>query len=268
MGVVNMTPDSFSDGGQFLAPSAAASRIDQLLEEGADIIDIGPESSRPGATPVDPETQLARAEPALAHALARGAIISIDTTSPVVAEACLKRGVHMVNDVSCLGNEDLARVVRDYDAELIVMHSRGSMQSMSYSAYPTGAYDDVVSGVRREWEQARDRAVSAGLGADRIWFDPGLGFHKNAEQSLELLRRLAEFRSLDAKMVVGASRKSFLSSFDGPRPSDRLGGSLAAAIRATRGGAMILRVHDVAVTAQALRVENALDGPGGALAHV
>lgn len=263
-----MTPDSFSDGGQFLDPNAAARRIDQHLAEGAEMIDIGPESSRPGSTAVAPVTQLERAEPALRHALARGALISIDTTSTVVAEACLKRGVHMVNDVSCLGDEDLARVVRDYDAELILMHSRGSMESMSYSRYPTSGYTDVVAQVRQEWEDARDRAVRAGLRADRIWFDPGLGFHKSAEQSLELLARLDEFRSLEVPIVVGASRKSFLSSFDGPTPGDRLGGSVAAALQAARLGAEVLRIHDVAATAQALRVQSALSEVRGARAHV
>lgn len=263
MAVLNVTPDSFSDGGQFLGPEAAARRIDQLLEEGAELIDIGPESSRPGSNVVDPETQLARAEPAIKHALARGALVSIDTTSPLVAETCLKEGVHIVNDVSCLGDEDLARVVRDYDAELIVMHSRGSMQSMSYSDYPKTGYDDVVSQVRGEWERARDRAVRAGLRPDRIWFDPGLGFHKSAEQSLELLSRLAEFRSLEVPIVVGASRKSFLSSFDGPTPAQRLGGSIATALHAARNGADVVRVHDVARTAQALRVARALELPRG-----
>lgn len=264
MAVLNVTPDSFSDGGQFVHPEAAARQIDRMLADGADIIDIGPESSRPGSTPVDAETQLRRAEPAVAYALARGAVVSIDTTSPEVASACLKRGVHIINDVSCLGNEDLARVVSDFDAELVLMHSRGSMQAMSFSVYPSSGYDDVVRQVRGEWEQARERAVRAGLSARRIFFDPGLGFHKSAEQSLELLGRLGEFLELDAPIVVGASRKSFLSHFAGPSPDQRLGGSVAAALHAVDAGARVVRVHDVDVTAQALRVTRALREARGA----
>lgn len=258
MAVLNVTPDSFSDGGLFTDPSAARAQIDRFLEEGAEIIDIGPESSRPGSSPVPSELQLTRAEPSLRYALERGALVSIDTTSQAVARACLKMGVHIVNDVSCLGDEDLARVVRDSDAHLILMHSRGSMQSMSFSSYPSDAYKDPVRDVRDEWERARDRAVRAGLHPERIWFDPGLGFHKSAEHSLEILRRLSEFRGLEAPIVVGASRKSFLRGFQGESPARRLGGSIAAALHAVSTGASVLRVHDVHETSQALGVMHAL----------
>ena len=262
MAVLNVTPDSFSDGGLFTDPSAARAQIDRFLEEGAEIIDVGPESSRPGSTPVPAELQLARAEPALKYAVERRALVSIDTTSPTVARACLKMGVHIVNDVSCLSDEDLARVVRDSDAHLILMHSRGSMQAMSFSSYPSDAYKDPVRDVRDEWERARDRATRAGLEPERIWFDPGLGFHKSAEHSLEILRRLSEFRSLRAPIVVGASRKSFLRGFRGDRPEARLGGSIAAALHAVAEGACMLRVHDVHETSQALSAMHAFRARG------
>lgn len=258
MAVLNVTPDSFSDGGRFSEAGAARAQIDRFLQEGAEIIDIGPESSRPGSTPVPAELQLARAEPALRYAVERGALVSIDTTSTTVARACLKMGVHIVNDVSCLGDEDLARAVRDFDAHLVLMHSRGSMQSMSFSSYPSDAYRDPVGDVREEWERARERALRAGLPPERIWFDPGLGFHKSAEHSLEILQRLSEFRALEAPIVVGASRKSFLRAFRGEGPAGRLGGSIAAALHAVSEGAHVLRVHDVHETSQALSVKQAL----------
>lgn len=253
MGILNATPDSFFDGGRYDEVSASIARVDALLAEGADFIDIGGESTRPGSTPVPPHTQIERIEPALRHALARGATVSVDTTSPEVAAHALRLGAQIINDVSCLADPALAEVTAAHQATLILMHARGSMTHMAgFSRYPDGGYGDVVEDVRREWREGRDRAIAAGMPKDKIWFDPGLGFNKNAKHSLALLARLDEFSSEGVPIVLGASRKSFISDVDGASPADRLGGSIAACLLATKLGASVLRVHDVQSTRQAL----------------
>jgi dihydropteroate synthase len=252
LGVLNVTPDSFFDGGRYIDVKSAAARVDTLLEQGADLLEIGAESSRPGSEPVPAAEQLRRAMPVLEYALGRGAIVSIDTTSPEVAETTLRAGAHIVNDVSCLGNEALAQVAATFGAPLILMHSRGSMSQERFSEYPDKAYGDVVRDVTAEWEKAQERAVALGIAGANLWFDPGLGFHKNAQQSFEILARLGEFTGLAPVMVVGASRKSFLGSVDGSTPQMRLGASIAAALEALKRGAQVIRVHDVYETRQAL----------------
>jgi dihydropteroate synthase len=260
MGVVNATPDSFYQAGRSEGHDAARERIDQLCAEGAEIADIGGESSRPGAAPVSAADQLARIEPAVAHALATGQLlVSVDTTSPAVAERALEMGAVLVNDVSCLADVDLARVTARAGATLILMHTRGTLGSMpGFSAYPDDAYADVVTDVRREWCAARDQAVLAGLPRDRIWFDPGIGFGKNARQSFELLRRLTELSDLGVPLVVGASRKSFIRAVDDVGPEERLGGTIAACLWCAAQGARVLRVHDVRAVRQALSVTEQL----------
>lgn len=260
MGVVNATPDSFYQAGRSENRDAACERIDQLRAEGAEIMDIGGESSRPGAATVSDDEQLARVEAPVRHALAAGNVaVSIDTTSPRVAERALEMGAVLVNDVSCLADADLARVTAQRDGVLILMHTRGNLGSMTgFSEYPDDAYEDVVAEVRREWCQARDRAEAVGLGRDRIWFDPGIGFGKNARQSFELLQRLAEFRDLGAPIVVGASRKSFIREVDDVGPEERLGGTIAACLWSALQGASVLRVHDVRAVRQALAVSERL----------
>jgi dihydropteroate synthase len=259
MGVVNATPDSFYQAGRSENQAAALARVDQLRAEGAEIADIGGESSRPGAATVAPDEQIARVEPAVAHAVQSGLQVSVDTTSPRVAERMLAIGAVFVNDVSCLADPDLARVTAEAGATLILMHTRGALGSMAgFSDYPDDAYEDVVSDVRREWCAARDRAVAAGLPRDRIWFDPGIGFGKNARQSFELLRRLAELRDLGVPVVVGASRKSFIKAVDDAGPEERLGGTIAACLWCAAQGADVLRVHDVRAVRQALSVTEML----------
>lgn len=261
MGVLNVTPDSFYDGGQYLNADDARLRVDQLLADGADLLDIGGESSRPGAAPVPAAEQIARIEPAVTYACSRGALVSVDTTDPVVAEHVLGLGAGLINDISCLANAELARVCAAHGATLILMHSRGSMQKMEgFSRYPDENYPQIVEEVRSEWSRARDRAVRAGLEPTQIFFDPGLGFHKNARHSYQLLRNLDCFRAEEVPIVVGASRKSFLGSVDDAPPEARLGGSIAAALFAVDHGASILRVHDVRETQQALLVMRALRG--------
>jgi dihydropteroate synthase len=228
--------------------------MDQLVVEGADLIDIGGESTRPGAAPIPASEQIARLEPALRYALGTGLLVSIDTTSPVVARYALGLGAHLINDVSCLADADLARACAEHQAPLILMHARGPAASMAgFSVYPDGGYEDVVEDVRREWRAAQSRAVAAGMSAEDVYFDPGIGFAKNAQQSYTLLGRLATFQS-EGLIVVGPSRKSFIAAVDGTPPEQRLGGSVAACLLAAARGAAIVRVHDVREVRQALAV--------------
>jgi dihydropteroate synthase len=255
MGVLNVTPDSFYDGGRYASEAAQRAQIDRMLAEGACIIDIGAESSRPGAEAVPAPVQLDRMDAALRHAVARGAVTSIDTTSPEVATRALELGACIVNDVSCLAEIELARVTARAGATLLIMHARGPMSLQAgFSKYPDEGYGDVVAEVRAEWRAARERAVASGIPPEDVWFDPGLGFAKNARQSFELLARLGELGTEGAPVVVGASRKSFIASLDGSEPADRLGGSIAAGLLAVQRGASVLRVHDVLAQRQALDV--------------
>ncbi len=255
-----MTPDSFFDGGRYLEDHALR-HVEQLVSSGADILDIGGESTRPGATPVAAEEQLRRIEPAVKLALQHpGLVVSVDTTLPFVAERALEWGAHWLNDVSCLREARLAQVAATGRAQLILMHSRPDMSRMQgFSQYPKTGYDDVVADVRREWCSARDRAVQLGMAPEDILFDPGFGFSKNAEQSLELLARLGEFSDLCTPIVVGPSRKSFIGALDGSPPAERLGGTIAACLWAVSQGASVLRVHDVREVRQALSTHWALE---------
>ncbi len=259
MGVLNVTPDSFFDGGRYDDAGQAVRRIDQLLADGADLIDIGAESTRPGAAAIAADEQIARLDRALRYAVQSAALVSVDTASAAVARYALGLGAHLINDVSCLADDDLARACTEHQAPLIVMHARGPAASMAgFSVYPDSGYQNVVEDVRREWRAARVRALAAGMAAEDVYFDPGLGFAKNAQQSYTLLARLAEFQG-EGLMVVGASRKSFLASVDGAPPEERLGGSVAACLLAAERGAAILRVHDVREVRQALRVAGVVE---------
>lgn len=267
-GVLNVTPDSFSDGGRFLALDAALARAKAMLAEGADVIDVGGASSRPrgatygaGAEDVPVDVELARVIPVV-EAVARqlGAKVSIDTTRGAVADAAIRAGARVVNDVSMGRDDALLAAVARHGAELVLMHTRGTGEVVADNT----AYEDVVRDVLRELGQACERARAAGVASAGLWIDPGLGFAKTAAQSAELLARTAELTGLGARVLVGASRKSFLAVLaerDGARPAPdaRLGASLAAALVAARAGAAGLRVHDVAETRQALDVLHALD---------
>jgi dihydropteroate synthase len=266
MGIVNVTPDSFFDGGRYESARSACAHVDRLVNEGADILDIGGESTRPGAEAVSADEQIARIEPVVRHALGTSVLVSIDTASPVVAERMLELGARVINDVSCLADPGLAEVTARYDATLILMHSRGPMAKMAgFSQYPDAGYGDVVNDVLVEWRTARDRAIDQGMSRDNVWLDPGLGFAKNASQSLALLARLEELTQVGVPVVVGPSRKSFIASLDGAPPEERLGGTVAACMLSVSRGASVLRVHDVASIRQALAVARAasrsLEGP-------
>ena len=254
MGVVNVTPDSFFDGGRYQEADQARAHIERLISDGSDVIDLGAESTRPGAAAIPAREQIARLDPALRHALATSALVSIDTSSAEVARYALSLGAHLINDVSCLADTDLARACAEHGAPLILMHTRGAAASMAgFSQYPDDGYGDVVEDVRREWRAARARAVAAGMSGSDVHFDPGLGFAKNARQSFALLAQLASFQS-EGLIVVGASRKSFIAAVDSAGPEQRLGGSVAACLIAVARGAGMLRVHDVREVRQALRV--------------
>ncbi len=262
MGVLNTTPDSFSDGGLYLDPIHAKRGVDELLAAGADLIDIGGESTRPGALPIPPALQIARIEHALVYACReRHAFVSVDTTSAEVARYALSQGAAVINDVSCLADDALARAVADVGGSLVLMHARGSMSQMrGYSDAPTETYGDVVEDVRREWLAAKARAVQQGVDPREIVFDPGLGYMKNASHSLALLRRLGEFASLEVPILVGPSRKSFIAKATGSgvTPNERLGGTIAACLAAADAGADVLRVHDVFAVRQALALHRAI----------
>lgn len=266
MAVLNVTPDSFFDGGRYDSASSAERRIDELVADGADVIDIGGESTRPGAAAIVAQEQIRRLEPALRHALKSGVLVSVDTASSAVARHALGLGAHLINDVSCLADEDLARVCAEFAAPLILMHTRGTAASMAgFSVYPADGYTDVVEDVRREWRSAKARAVAAGMVPSEVYFDPGLGFAKNAEQSFALLAGLARFQS-EGLIAIGPSRKSFIAAVGEAPPEARLGGSVAACLLAAARGAAIVRVHDVREVRQALRVVAAVERqtPGGA----
>ena len=271
MGICNVTPDSFSDGGRFFDHAAARARVDELIAAGADIIDVGGESTRPGSKPVPAREQLERVLPVVRHAVQRGACVSIDTTSAEVAAACLDAGAHAVNDVSLLRDEDLARVVSGSGACLVLSHARAPQEQMQgYGGWSLGAYDDVVKDVIAEWEHAAARAGELGVPRTSLVMDPGLGFSKASRHSFELLRRVGQLVAAMAQngevpVLIGASRKSFLTLVD-PRgdksePKDRDGASIAAALHAVRAGVHILRVHDVHATRQAIDMEIVLGTP-------
>jgi dihydropteroate synthase len=271
MGVCNVTPDSFSDGGRFLDGERARARIEELIAEGADIVDIGGESTRPGSTPVPAREQLARVLDVVRWAAER-TCVSIDTTSPEVAAACLDAGAAAVNDVSLLADPELASVAAGSGAALILSHARAPQENMrGFGGWPLSAYDDIVRDVLADWERAAEIACQRGLRREALVMDPGLGFSKASRHSFELLRRANELVSaMDAAggvpVLFGASRKSFLTLVDrGAEPADRVGASIAAAVHAVRCGVKIVRVHDVRATRQALDMDIVLGtAPGHA----
>jgi dihydropteroate synthase len=269
MGVCNVTPDSFSDGGRHIDPARARAHVDALVQEGADVIDVGGESSRPGAPRVGAREQLDRVLEVVRYAAER-AVVSIDTTNADVARACLEAGASAVNDVSCLADAALARVAAEADAAFVLMHARPGQDTMTgFGSVPEDAYGDVVADVIREWCAARDRALSVGLAQGALVFDPGLGFMKSARHSAELVRRLPELvRAVGVPVLVGASNKSFLAALVDPTaaPDARLGASVGAALALALGGARVLRVHDVRATRQAIDAYFALAPAPRALA--
>ncbi len=252
MGILNLTPDSFSDGGAYGSPEAAIAAGRAMLAAGADILDIGAESTRPGAAPVPPREEQARLLPVLRALAEAGATISLDTRNAETMRMGLAAGVAIINDVSALRHDPAAAaLLAGRDCQVILMHMRGTPATMAAHA----TYADVVTEVAAELAARRDAAVAAGIAPGRIWLDPGLGFAKTTAHNVALLRHLGALRALGHGLVIGASRKCFIEAVAGPAaPTARLGGSIAAALAAADAGADILRVHDVHETVQALRV--------------
>ena len=251
MGVVNVTPDSFSDGGRFLDPQAAIAQARRLAAEGADILDIGAESTRPygDAVRVSVDEERARLEPVLSEVIALGCPLSVDTMKAPIAAWAVDLGAAIVNDVWGLQRDpDMARVVAERGVPVIIMHNRNAADPAI----------DIVADVMSFFEHSLDIAARAGIARERIVLDPGIGFGKTPQQSITCIARLAAFRKFGLPLLIGASRKRFIHTITPSEPMERLGGSIAAHLLAIENGAAIVRVHDVAPTIQALAVAAAI----------
>ncbi len=254
MGVVNVTPDSFSDGGRFLDPEAAIAQARRLIDEGADLIDIGAESSRPGASAVvSVEEELRRLLPVVKGL--RDLPLSVDTVKPEVMRAALAEGAAMINDINALRAPGALAALAASDAAICMMHMQGSPGTMQRQPH----YEDVVTEVKAFLRERVDSARAAGIVPERTLVDPGFGFGKTLQHNLELLRRLREFAELGVPVLAGWSRKSSLGAITGRPAGERLAASIAAALIAAQNGAAILRVHDVAATRDALAVLAAVE---------
>lgn len=253
MGVLNVTPDSFSDGGRFLDPAKALDQAERMIAEGADIIDVGAESTRPygGAVPVSAEDELARLEPIFDRVVGLGVPVSIDTLKPEVAAWALDRGAGMINDVWGLQRDaGLATLAAERQVPVVVMHNRDKADPAI----------DILADIDSFFRRSLAVAERARIARERIVLDPGIGFGKTPEQSMAAIAQLAHFKCFGLPLLVGASRKRFISAVTPSEPDQRLGGSLAAHLLAVENGAAIVRVHDVAETVQALRVAAAIRG--------
>lgn len=270
-GVLNVTPDSFSDGGRFVLPDAALAHVRTLLEQGADVLDIGGASSRPpgqlygsGAAPVSEADELARVLPAVEAAVRLGARVSVDTTSAPVARAALRAGASIINDVSGGRSEALLACVAEHGAHYVFMHTRGHGEVVPDNT----RYTDVLTEVTQALLAGVERAVRHGIARERVWIDPGLGFAKTTAQSAALLAHTARLVATGMPVLIGASRKGFIAelgarpSGERPSPIEREPGTLAAVTIAVLQGASAVRVHDVAGTWQALRVAEAIRRQG------
>ncbi len=252
MGVLNVTPDSFSDGGEFIAPALALQRARAMIDAGVDIIDIGAESTRPytGARPVTAADEIARLKPVLADLVALGVPVSIDSMKAEVVAFALDQGVAIANDVWGLQRDAaMAPLVAARSVPVIVMHNRDNVDSAI----------DIVADMKTFFLRSLDIAAKAGIAREKIVLDPGIGFGKTAEQSMIALARLREFDMFGLPILVGASRKRFIASVSPSEPKERLAGSIAAHLIAAQRGARIIRTHDVAETLQALRVAHAIE---------
>jgi len=253
MGVLNVTPDSFSDGGRFLEPERAIEQARRMVADGADIVDIGAESTRPygGAVAVPIEEEIRRLQPVLPAAAALGTPVSIDTMKAPVAEAALLAGASIVNDVWGLQHDpDMARVVAEHSAPVVIMHNREAIDPAI----------DIMADIATFFSRSLLIAERAGIAHDNIVLDPGIGFGKTPEQSITAIARLAELKSFGLPLLVGASRKRFIDRVSPAPPHQRLGGSIASHLIAVANGAAIVRTHDVAETVQALKVAAAIRG--------
>jgi dihydropteroate synthase len=256
MGVLNVTPDSFSDGGRFDEPSRAAEQAERMVAAGAAIIDVGGESTRPGAAPVPVQVELERVIPVIERLHGLPAVISIDTRKPEVMRAALGAGAQFVNDVAALRAPGAMAVIATGDAAVCLMHMQGEPGTMQREP----RYADVVTEVKAFLAQRVHDCLAAGIARERIVIDPGFGFGKTVQHNLQLLRELRQFAALGVPLLAGLSRKSMIGALTGRGPGERLAGSVALAVLAAQRGARILRAHDVAETADALTMLRALTG--------
>ena len=252
MGILNITPDSFSDGGQYIHLDQALAHAEQMIAEGADIIDIGGESSRPGAAPVPEAEELDRVIPLIDRLKKLGVPISIDTYKPRVAALALEHGATILNDITGLQNPDMVKVVARFHAPVILMHMRGTPQTMQQNP----AYSDVITDIKTFFK--KQLAIAHAAGITDIILDPGLGFGKTLEHNLTILKGLNEFTDLGYPLLIGPSRKSFIGTLTGLPVEDRLEGSIAATVIAALNGAKIIRVHDVKESKRALQIVDAV----------
>ncbi len=250
MGVLNVTPDSFSDGGRFLAPANAQAQAKRMIDEGADIIDIGAESTRPyGAQPISADEEIRRLRPVLADVVSLGIPVSIDSMKPAVVAWALDNAAAIANDVWGLqGDADMARLIAERSCPVVIMHNRDRADPDI----------DIMRDIAEFFSRSLEIASRAGILRENIALDPGIGFGKTQEQSMMVLARLNRFKSFGLPLLVGASRKRFIASVSPSEPDQRLGGSLAAHLIAAKAGARIIRTHDVSETVQALRVAAAI----------
>lgn len=262
MGVVNVTPDSFSDGGRFFDEAAAVLHALTLVEQGAELIDIGGESTRPGAEPVDEAEELARVIPVITAIRAHSdVILSIDTTKPAVARAAVAAGARIWNDVTALtGAENSLDTAAALGCEVVLMHMRGQPRTMQKDPH----YEDVTAEVAAYLTDRAQAAMAAGVAHENIWLDPGVGFGKRLEHNLALIAHLDRLVGLGHRVLLGVSRKRFVKALDptAEDPWDRLGGSLAAALAGARAGVAAVRAHDVRETVQALKIQAAISAAG------
>ena len=256
MGIVNVTPDSFSDGGQHATPAAAVAHALALAAEGADLLDIGGESTRPGAPAVSESEELARVIPVIEQLAGQtDAALSIDTQKPAVAKAALAAGAVIINDIAAnRADPKMWQIAGAAHAGYVAMHMQGTPQNMQNA--PT--YTDVTAEVRAFFDERLERFTEAGLDAEQVLFDPGIGFGKTVEHNLALLAGLERFKKMKRPLLVGASRKSFIGRLTEAAVEDRLAGSIACACRAAEAGTAVLRVHDVKETIQALQIWTAI----------
>lgn len=259
MGVLNVTPDSFSDGGRFLAPDDASRRVDEMIDEGADIIDVGAESTRPGSDPVPASEQLRRLSVVFDHLEPGRVLWSVDTTDPDVARAAFDKGASIVNNVSGGADPALWQLAEEYSAAFVLMHIQGTPKIMQRAPY----YDDFNAELFRFFHTKLAEIDASGFPRDHVIIDPGIGFGKRVRDNTAAIRRLGELRAFGLPILLGASRKSFLGKLLGLEVDDRLEASIASAVMAFAGGAAILRVHDVSQTRKALDAAAAIRSVNG-----
>jgi dihydropteroate synthase len=258
MGIVNVTPDSFSDGGHHPTHGAALAHALKLIEEGADLLDIGGESTRPGAADVPQAEEIDRVVPLIASLAGHGVPLSVDTSKPQVMRAALDAGAAIVNDVHALQAPGAVEAVAGSDCGVVLMHMQGVPRTMQVAPH----YDDVVAEVTAFLRDRLAALGAAGVAADRVALDPGFGFGKSVEHNFTLLRELARFTALGCPVLAGLSRKSMLGAVTGRAVGERVSASVAGAVLAAERGARVLRVHDVAATRDGLRVWDAMQGQG------